>query len=105
MKEICNEQSAKQRLSQATKDTIYINKDGITKRIKPDELQDYLFLNWNLGIGYDISIETKSKISEKSKNLVWVYNDKLKKCKRFKNNVVDEFLKNNLDWKKGFRKW
>lgn len=105
MKEICNEQSAKQRLSQATKDTIYINKDGVTKRIKPDELQDYLFLNWNLGIGYDISIETKSKIGEKSKNLVWVYNDKLKKCKRFKNNVVDEFLENNLDWKKGFRKW
>ena len=105
MKEICNEQSAKQRLSQATKDTIYINKDGVTKRIKPDELQDYLFLNWNLGIGYDISIETKSKIGEKSKNLVWIYNDKLKKCKRFKNNVVDEFLENNLDWKKGFRKW
>lgn len=105
IKKACNTPEGLERLSKATKNTKYMTKDGVDARVNPEDVNNFLQEGWVLGRSNIVSEDTRSKISEKSKNLVWVFNDETKKCKRIKNDLVDFFLQNNLDWKKGFRKW
>ena len=104
MKKSCNTEEGLDRLSMATKDKIYINKDGIEKRVSQEELDSYLKESWVIGRCTVVSDSTREKIGQRSKDLVWVYNDTLQKCRRFKSDVVDQFLIENLSWKRGIRK-
>jgi len=49
-KESCNTESFKNAQSNKTKDTVWINLDGIQRYVKKDILQEFLDRGWNLGM-------------------------------------------------------
>lgn len=90
-------------LSKATKDSIYINKDGVTKRVKEAVLQDFLNKGWVLGSARVISDETAVKLKKAITGRKWMFNSELKINKRIVPELVKEYLNNG--WELGHKKW
>jgi hypothetical protein len=103
IKKYLSTEIGKQNASEATKNKIYINKNGITKRITKEQINEYLDLGWILGKGYVVQNETKNKLSKVSKNKKWMFNLELKQNKRIAPENVDEMLM--IGWQLGHRKF
>jgi len=75
------------------KNKICINNNSEIKFVQKDELYDYLRNGWLLG-GLNLG-------SLKERDLIYVCNDIMKKNKLLPKIEVDDFLKNNSDWRLG----
>lgn len=90
-------------LSMATKDSVYINKDGETKRVQKDILDSYLSDGWVLGNGNEVKTETREKLGLVAKGRKWMHYPDLQKNRRIEPEHVDTFL--SLGWLMGYIKW
>lgn len=89
--------------SEATKGTVYVNKNGETKRVKKENLLSFTNDGWSLGIGYSVTQDTKSKLSCVAKGRKWMFNEALKQTKRVKPEDVPDFL--SRGWIAGQKVW
>lgn len=103
MKDYCATENGKCKISNATKNTTYVNKDGKTKRVKNSNLESYLSDGWNLGSALETGADTRQKLSESGKGRVWIFNSQLMKNLKIKKESLHEYL--DQGWEKGTRKW
>lgn len=90
-------------LSMATKGSVYINKDGETKRVQKDILDSYLSDGWVLGNGNEVKTGTREKLGLVAKGRKWMHHPDLQKNRRIEPEHVDTFL--SLGWLMGYIKW
>lgn len=94
----CSEKGRKVR-SMATKDSAYMNKDGLTKRIQKENILSYQELGWEFGSTLNASDETRQKIGNVTRGRKWMYNIDSFERKRIKQEDIENYL--NLGWKFG----
>lgn len=103
IKKYLQTEQGKINISNATKDTIYINKDGKVKRINPNKLDYFLCDGWILGNTLSPSLDTRIKLKETSSNRKWIFNEILMQNLKVKEDKLQTYL--DQGWKKGHRKW
>jgi hypothetical protein len=102
-KSYCATEYGKANLSKATKNTIYMNKDGETRRIDINKMEEYVRLGWNAGSALSVTEDTRTKLGKVALGRVWMYNNNLQRNMRAKPDQVNDLLE--LGWLRGHRKW
>lgn len=102
-KSYCATEKGKANLSKATKNTIYMNKDGETCRIDKNRTDEFLLLGWKIGSALIVTLDTRAKLSEVVSGRIWMYNTELQKNIRAKPDQINDLL--IFGWLKGHRRW
>ena len=103
IKKYLSTDKGKENISNATKNTVYINNGTKTKRVKREKLNEFLAIGWTLGSLLSPNNDTRKKISKIFSGRIWVYNEKLQKNKRIKSEDFEKYIENG--WIKGYIKW
>ena len=114
----------RKKLSDNTRCTKWLNKDGKNKRVHIDEVELYITNGWSIGRTGDFNIKASKSLKGKTpwnKGKTDCYSDDVRKkcgaknkgmkpvnngiiCKKIHESEIDEFLANNPDWKLGLIK-
>lgn len=74
MKAYASSNDGRKKISCATKGTVYITKDGVDRRVKASEVEQFLIAGWSLGSGRLIKSITKEKCGNSTRGKKWMYN-------------------------------
>lgn len=73
LKDYAYSEQGKIALSEATKDSVYMNKDNVTKRIQKENISSYTEKGWRFGSLLVITDETRQKLSAVTQGRKWMY--------------------------------
>ena len=103
MKAYLNTDKGKENISNATKNSVYMNDGKNTKRVQEDKVDEYFDMGWVKGSLLEVSKETKGKIGKIFSNRIWIKNIKLKSNKRVLENELEDYLQNG--WELGYKRF
>ena len=99
LKNYANSEQGQIALSKATKDSTYMNKNDVTKRVQKCDIQEHLRQGWNFGSLLDVSNETRQKLGTVTRGRKWMYIIEPFQRARIKQEDIQSYL--DQGWKLG----